>query len=63
MWLAIIAVVDKLLGIIGTWLPWQLNRSDASKKAKDAAQADMDAAVKNGDNDAYWEARARKRRA
>jgi len=62
MWLTIISIVDKLLGLLGTWLPWQLKRSDESKAAREVAQKEMDDAVKNNDNNAYWNARARKHR-
>ena len=57
MWLAIIAIVDKLLSLAVSWLPWQLKRSDESKKAHDAAQADMDKAAKGGDYEAWYRAR------
>lgn len=57
MWLAIIAVIDKLLGLLGAWLPWQLKRSDEAKKKRDASQADMDKAAKGGDYDAWYRAR------
>ena len=63
MWLGIIAIIDKLLGIIGAWLPWQLKRSDESKKARDAAQKEMQEAALKGDEDAYWAARSRRDRA
>ena len=63
MWLAIIAIADKLLSLLVSWLPWQLKRSDESKKKREQAQADMDTAAKKGDYDAYWRARADKRNA
>lgn len=63
MWLAIIAVVDKLLGLLATWLPWKLKRSDESKKKRDLAQADMNSAAKIGDFDAWKKARHDRNRA
>jgi hypothetical protein len=62
MWLSIIAVVDKLLSLVVTWLPWQLKRSDEAKSARDLAQKEMQDAVKNKDIDAYWAARSRRNR-
>jgi hypothetical protein len=58
MWLAIIAIVDKLLSLAVSWLPWKLKRSDEAKKKYDEGQAAMDAAVKAGDWDAFDRARA-----
>ena len=57
MWLAIIAVVDKLLGLLGAWLPWQLKRSDEAKKARELAQKEMDDAKTSGDFEAWKRAR------
>ena len=62
MWLAIIAVVDKVLGIFGNLVPFWIKRSDESKKKRDAAQEKMDAAVEKGDWDAYWNARSKRNR-
>jgi hypothetical protein len=63
MWLAIIAIVDKILGMLGALVPWWIKRSDESKAARAVAQKEMNDAVKANDLDAYWNARARKRRA
>ena len=63
MFLAIIAVVDKLLGLLGAWLPWQLNRSDESQKKRDEAQKEMDDAKKTGDFEAWKSARSRRNNA
>lgn len=60
MWLTILALIDKLLGLFGAWLPWQLKRSDESKKKRETAQAEMQEAVKKGDLDAYWNARSKR---
>jgi hypothetical protein len=58
MWLAIIAIVDKLFNIIGILTGFWVKRSDENKKKRDAAQVQMDAAVKAGDWDAWDRARA-----
>lgn len=63
MWLSIIAVLDKLLGIVGQLTGWWIKRSDESKKQRDAAQAEMDLATKEGNFDAYWNARAKRNKA
>lgn len=60
MWLGIIALVDKLLGIVGQWFGWFIKVSDEDKKRRLDAQAKMDEAAKKGDYDAYWAARADK---
>jgi hypothetical protein len=57
MWLAIMAIVDKMLSLAVSWLPWQLKRSDEAKKKHDAAQADMDKAAEMGSFDAWKKAR------
>lgn len=58
MWLGIIALLDKVFGILGQLTGFWINRSDEAKKKRDLAQKDMDAAVKNGDWDAWDRARA-----
>ena len=58
MWLGIIALADKIFGILGQLTGFWINRSDEAKKKRDAAQKDMDAAVKTGDWDAWDRARA-----
>ena len=63
MWLAILAIIDKILGMFSNLVPFWINRSDASKKARDAAQVEMQAAVQKGDLNAYWDARSRRNRA
>lgn len=63
MWIAILGIVDKVLGIFDQLTGFFIKRSDASKQIRDKAQADMQEAVKKGDLDAYWNARSRKRRA
>lgn len=62
MWLAIIGIIDKVLGMFSNLVPFWIKRSDEDKKKHDTAQAEMDEAVKKGDNDAYWSARARRDR-
>jgi hypothetical protein len=63
MWLGIIALADKIFGIIGQLTGFWIKRSDESKIAKNKAQAEMDEAARKGDYDAYWNARARRNRA
>ena len=58
MWLGIIALLDKVFGIIGQLTGFWIKRSDETKKKREAAQKDMDAAVKVGDWDAWDRARA-----
>lgn len=58
MWLVILNIIDKLLGSLG----WLQKRSDSKQKKHDEAQAAMDKAAKEGDHDAYWNARARRDR-
>ena len=58
MWLAIIALADKVFGLIGQLTGFWIKRSDESKKKYDEGQAAMDAAVKAGDWDAFDRARA-----
>lgn len=62
MWLSVIAVVDKLLSLLVTWLPWKLKRSDESKKKHDEAQKEMDDAAKKGDFDVWKKARHNRNR-
>ena len=63
MWLSIIALADKIFGIIGQLTGFWIKRSDESKKKRDEAQKEMDEAVKTGDHDAYWNARSKKKKA
>ena len=60
MWLAIIALADKIFGILQQLTGFWISRSDAAKKARAVAQADMDDAAKRGDFDAYKNARNRR---
>jgi hypothetical protein len=60
MWLSIISLVDKIFGILQQLTGFWIQRSDASKQFRDKAQAEMDEAVKKGDSDAYFNARARR---
>ena len=62
MWLGIIALADKIFGIVGQLTGFFIKRSDESKKKRDEAQKEMDDAAKKGDYDAYWNARARRNR-
>lgn len=62
MWLAIIGIADKILGALGQVITFWLKRSDESKKIQREQQAIMDKAAKEGDHDAYWNARARRNR-
>lgn len=63
MWLGIIALADKIFGIIGQLTGFFIKRSDESKKKRDEAQKEMQDAVKAKDLDAYWNARSRRNRA
>lgn len=63
MWLGILALLDKVFGIIGQLTGFWIKRSDESKKQRDSAQKEMDDAAKKGDFDAYWNARSRRNRA
>lgn len=64
MVLAIIAFLDKLIeNIVGPIIGFIIRRSDISKKKKDEAQAEMDQAAKEGNYNAYWNARSRRNRA
>ena len=58
MWLGIIALLDKIFGVVGQLTGFFLKRSDEAKKKQEAAQKDMDAAVKAGDWNAWDRARA-----
>lgn len=62
MLLGIIALLDKIFGILGQLTGFWIKRSDAAKAERDKHQADMDTAVKEGDHDAYWNSRARRNR-
>lgn len=63
MWVGIVAAIGKLLDIVGQLTGFWIRRSDESKKKRDAAQAEMQEAVKKGDLDAYWAARSKRNRA
>jgi hypothetical protein len=63
MWLGIIALLDKLFGIIGQLTGFWIQRSDASQKKRDAAQVKMDEAVTTGDWDAWKKARNKRNKA
>ncbi len=63
MWLGIIAVLDKVFGILGQLTGFWIKRSDESIKIRREAQVEMDNASKKGDFDAYWDARTRRNRA
>ena len=54
MWIAILGIIDKLLGMFDFFA----KRSTESRKNRAAAQVQMNKAVKRGDHDAYWDARA-----
>jgi len=58
MWLAILAIADKILGILG----WLTKRSDESAKIRREQQAVMDEAAKKGDFDAWKTARSKRNR-
>jgi hypothetical protein len=62
MWLGIIALADKIFGILGALTGFWIKRSDESKKKRDEAQKEMNDAVKANDNDAYWNAKSRRDR-
>jgi len=62
MWLGIISLLDKVFGVLGQLTGFWIQRSDASKKKREAAQAKMDDAVEKGDWDAYWNARSKRNR-
>lgn len=63
MWAALLPIIDKVLGIFDKLFGWLIQRSDEKKKKRDAAQAEMQEAVKKGDYDAYWAARSKRNRA
>ena len=63
MWLMILAIADKALSLLVSWLPWQLKRADESKKVHDEQQIHMDIAAEKGDFDAWKNARYRRDRA
>ena len=58
MWIGIIAIVDKILTLLCSWLPWQLKRSDESKNKREAAEIRMLDAEFKGDFDAWKKARS-----
>ena len=62
MWLTILSLADKVFDVIGQLTGFWIRRSDASQKKRDKAQAEMQKAVKDGDLDAYWNARSRRNR-
>lgn len=57
MWLGIIALLDKLFGIIGQLTGFWIKRSDESKKKRQEAQIKMCDAEMVGDFDAWKKAR------
>ena len=63
MWLAILGLADKIFGVLGELLSFWIKRSDASKKERDAQQAAMDTAAKEGDFDKWKQARHKRNRA
>jgi hypothetical protein len=63
MWLGIIALLDKVFGVIGQLAGFWIARSDESKKKRDEQQIHMDIAAEKGDWDAWKNARARRNRA
>jgi len=63
MWLGIIALLDKIFGILGQLTGFWIKRSDASKQERDKQQAVMDEAAKTGDFDAWKTARSKRNRA
>lgn len=62
MWLSILALADKIFGILGTLLGWWKERSDESQKIRREQQAIMDEAAKKGDFDAWKTARNKRNR-
>ena len=62
MWLGIIALADKIFGILGSLLGFWIKRSDESKKIEREQQAVMDTAAKTGDFDAWKTARSKRNR-
>ena len=63
MWLGIIALLDKIFGILGQFTGFWIKRSDASKQERDKQQAVMDEAAKKGNFDDWKNARHRRNRA
>lgn len=57
MWLGIIALLDKIFGVIGQLTGWWIKKDDITQKKKDEAQAKMNTAEKEGDWDAWKKAR------
>lgn len=62
MWLGIIALLDKIFGVIGQLTGFFIKRSDASEIIKREQQAVMDKAEKEGDFDAWKTARSKRNR-
>jgi hypothetical protein len=63
MWLGIIALADKIFGILGQLTGFWIKRSDESQKKRDEAQKEMDDAKKTGDFEAWKSARSRRNNA
>lgn len=63
MWLGIIALLDKVFGVLGQLTGFWIKRSDESKKIEREQQAVMDEAAKKGDFDAWKTARSKRNRA
>jgi hypothetical protein len=57
MWLGIIALLDKVFGILGQLTGFWIKRSDESKKKREEAQIEMADAEFHGDFDAWKRAR------
>ena len=62
MWLGIVALLDKVFGILGQLTGFWIKRSDESKKIEREQQAVMDQAAKEGDFDAWKTARNKRHR-
>ena len=60
MWLAIIALADKVFNVIGILTGWIVKRSDESKIAYDKAQKEMDDAKDKGDFETWKSARSKR---
>lgn len=63
MWLGIIALLDKVFGVIGQLTGFWIKKSDKKQEKIDTAQAKMDAAVESGDWRAWKKARSQRNRA
>ena len=63
MWLEIIALLDKVFGILGQLVGSWIKKSDESKKIEREQQMIMDEAAKNGDFDIWKAARHRRNNA